>query len=56
MKNKRICFILHTPFIIFVEYRIRFGRVKSEMKFPFAFALAFRYICMIKNVVTWILV
>ena len=30
---------------LFVEYRIQFGRVKSEMKFPFAFALAFRYIC-----------
>ena len=32
-------------FAIFVEYRIRFGRVKSEMKFPFAFALAFHYFC-----------
>ena len=56
MKNKRICFILHTPFIIFLEYKIRFGIVNSEILFPFVFALAFRYICMIKNVVTWILV
>ena len=30
---------------IFVEYRMRFGRVKSEMRFPFAFALTFGYIC-----------
>ena len=33
------------PFTIFVEYRMRFGRVKSEMRFPFAFALTFGYIC-----------
>lgn len=32
-------------FTIFVEYRMRFGRVKSEMRFPFAFALTFGYIC-----------
>ena len=34
---------------IFVEYRMRFGRVKSEMRFPFAFALTFLYICLKLN-------
>ena len=33
------------PFTIFVEYRLRFGRVKSEIKFPIDFALTFHYIC-----------
>ena len=37
------------PFTIFVEYRMRFGRVKSEMRFPFAFALTFLYICLKLN-------
>ena len=44
-KNEISRFIFSSSFSIFVEYRIRFGRVKSEMKFPFAFTLAFRYIC-----------
>lgn len=33
------------PFTIFVEYRLRFGRVKSEIIFPIDFALTFHYIC-----------
>ena len=33
------------PFTIFVEYRLRFGRVKLEIKFPIDFALTFHYIC-----------
>ena len=32
-------------FTIFVEYRMRFGIVKSEIGFPFASALTFRYLC-----------
>ena len=28
------------------ENRMRFGIVKSEMQFPLAFALSFRYICL----------
>ena len=34
--------------ICFCEYedRLRFGIVKSEMRFPFASALAFRYLCL----------
>ena len=44
-KNEISRFIFFSSFSIFVEYRIRFGRVKSEMKFPFAFTLVFRYIC-----------
>ena len=40
---------LHSTFTIFVEYRMRFGRVKSEMRFPFAFALTFLYICLKLN-------
>ena len=35
---------------------MRLGIAKSEMGFPLVSALTFRYICMIKNVVTWILV
>ena len=33
------------PFTIFVEYRMRLGIVKSEMRFRFASALTFRYLC-----------
>ena len=36
---------LRSPFAIFVEYRMRFGIAKSEMRFPFVSALTFRYIC-----------
>ena len=36
---------LRSPFAIFVEYRMWFGIVKSEIRFRFAFALTFRYIC-----------
>ena len=32
-------------FTIFVEYRMRFGIVKPKMKFSFASALSFHYIC-----------
>ena len=37
------------PFTIFVEYRLRFGRVKSEIKFPIDFALTFHYLCWYEN-------
>ena len=37
---------VHSLIAIFVEYRMRFGIVKSEMRFPFASALAFRYLCL----------
>ena len=32
-------------FTIFVEYRMRFGIVKPKMKFSFASALSFHYLC-----------
>ena len=58
IKLKRALFCSALAYMYLCHYgdRIRFGMVKSEMWFPFVFALAFRYICMIKNVVTWILV
>jgi len=37
-------FLWKNSYICKHEYRIRFGRVKSEIWFPFAFALTFRYI------------
>ena len=36
---------MHSTFTIFVEYRMRLGIVKPKMKFSFASALSFRYIC-----------
>ena len=38
-------FVLLAPFTIFVEYRMRFGIVKPKMKFSFASALSFHYLC-----------
>lgn len=35
---------------IFVEYRMRLGIVKSEMRFRFASALTFHYICEFSNI------
>ena len=36
---------MHSTFTIFVEYRMRLGIVKPKMKFSFASALSFLYIC-----------
>ena len=51
MKNRFVHFILPFSFPIFVEYRMRFGIVKPKMKFSFASALSFHYICRISDAV-----
>ena len=48
IKLKRALFCSALAYMYLCHYgdRVRFGMVKSEMKFPFASALTFRYLCM----------
>ncbi len=43
--TKVICFCVCSYYLCRYEYRIRFGRGKSKMQFPFASALTFHYLC-----------